>query len=105
MFREKIKEHGGRVETLLKDYPEIAAMEASTKSSLIEPLLRCLGYDTGHPQQVSLEVLTELGGRIDYVLTGLSNVKIAVEAKKAGTTLSVKPGFTDGLVVGWWVML
>lgn len=90
MFREKITEHGGRVETLLKDFPETATIEASTKSRLIEPLLRCLGYDTSHPQQVSLEVLTELGGRIDYVLNGRSNFKIAVEAKKAGTTLSVK---------------
>ncbi|MCQ3804760.1 MAG: type I restriction enzyme HsdR N-terminal domain-containing protein [Acidimicrobiia bacterium] len=90
MFREKITEHGLRVETLLNDFPEIKTIEASTKSSLIEPLLRCLGYDTSHPQQVALEVLTELGGRIDYVLTGGTNVKIAVEAKKAGTTLSVK---------------
>ena len=90
MFREKIMEHGERVATLLRDFPAIATVEASTKSSLIEPFLRCLGYDTSHPQQVSLEVLTELGGRIDYLLTGQTNVKIAVEAKKAGTTLSVK---------------
>ena len=90
MFREKLAEHGDRVTALLKDFPQIATIEASTKSSLIEPFLRCLGYDTSHPQQVSREVLTELGGRIDYLLTGQTNVKIAVEAKKAGTTLSVK---------------
>ena len=90
MFREEIAEHGERVGALLTDFPQIASIEASTKSSLIEPLLRCLGYDTSHPQQVSLEVLTELGGRIDYLLTAQTNVKIAVEAKKAGTTLSVK---------------
>lgn len=90
MFREKIQEHGERVETLLKDFPHIATIEAGTKTSLIEPFLQCLGYDTSHPKQVSLEVLTELGGRIDYLLTGRENVKIAVEAKKAGTTLSVK---------------
>lgn len=90
MFREKITEHGERVKTLLKDFPHIATIEASTKTSLIEPFLQCLGYDTSHPQQVSLEVLTELGGRIDYLLTGRANAKIAVEAKKAGTTLSVK---------------
>lgn len=90
MFREKITEHGERVETLLKEFPHIAKIEASTKGSLIEPFLRRLGYDTSHPQQVSLEVLTELGGRIDYLLTGRTNAKIAVEAKKADTTLSVK---------------
>lgn len=75
---------------MLETYPDIATVEARTKNSLIEPLLRCLGYDPSHPEQVALEVSTELGGKIDYVLTGEGNVKIAVEAKKAGGKLSEK---------------
>jgi len=75
---------------MLHIYRDIATSEAQTKNSLIEPLLRCLGYDPSHPEQVTLEVSTELGGKIDYVLTGRADVKIAVEAKRAGVKLSVK---------------
>lgn len=90
MFRDSIIEHAGRVSEMLEAYPDIATGEAQTKNSLIEPLLRCLGYDPSHPEQVALEVSTELGGKIDYVLTGQGNVKIAVEAKKAAGKLSEK---------------
>jgi len=75
---------------MLHTYPDIATGEAQTKNSLIEPLLRRLGYDPSHPEQVTLEVSTELGGKIDYVLTGRADVKIAVEAKRAGVKLSEK---------------
>ncbi len=75
---------------MLNTYPDIATSEAQTKNSLIEPLLRRLGYDPSHPEQVTLEVSTELGGKMDYVLTGRADVKIAVEAKRAGVKLSEK---------------
>lgn len=90
MFREEIAEHAKRAAELPEAYPGIKTSEAQTKNSLIEPFLRCLGYDPSHPEQVALEVSTELGGKIDYVLTGQANVKIAVEAKKAGAKLSEK---------------
>ena len=90
MFKERVKEHAVTVTERLAAYPDIATTEAQTKNSLIEPFLRCLGYDPSHPEQVTLEVPTELGGKIDYVLTGQANVKIAVEAKKAGVKLSEK---------------
>ena len=90
MFREEIQKQATRARARLQAFPEIATSEAQTKNSLIEPFLRCLGYDPSHPQQVMLEVATELGGKIDYVLTGEANVKIAVEAKKAGISLSQK---------------
>ncbi|MDE0131855.1 MAG: type I restriction enzyme HsdR N-terminal domain-containing protein [bacterium] len=90
MFREEIKEHATRASGLVQEYPEIKNSEAQTKNSLIEPLLQCLGYDPSHPEQVTLEVSTQLGGKIDYVLTGQANVKVAVEAKRAGVKLSEK---------------
>ncbi len=90
MLREKIREHADWVAKILQGHPGITKSEATTKNSLIEPFLRCLHYDTTHPAQVALEVPTELGAKIDYVLTGQGNVKIAVEAKRAGITLSEK---------------
>ena len=56
----------------------------------MNPGLQCLGYVPRDPEQVTLEVPTELGGKIDYVLTGEANTKIAVEAKRAGVNLSEK---------------
>ena len=90
MFREKIRESARRVVEMLESYPDIADNELQTKISLIEPVLRSLGYDTTHPEQVTLEVATELGGRIDYMLTGETKATIAVEAKRAGMNLSDK---------------
>ncbi len=90
MFREKIMEHTKWVAEKLQTHPGIAKSEAQTKNTLIEPLLQCLGYAPKDPEQVTLEVPTELGGKIDYVLTGEANIKIAVEAKKAGVKLSEK---------------
>lgn len=90
MLREKITEHADWVAKILHTHPNITKSEAGTKTSLIEPFLRCLGYNTSHPEQVALEVATELGGKIDYVLSGQANTKIAVEAKRAGITLSEK---------------
>lgn len=89
MLREKISEHADRV-SKTHTHPDIAKSEAQTKASLIEPFLRCLRYNTSYLEQVALEVPTELGGKIDYVLTGQANTKIAVEAKRAGITLSEK---------------
>lgn len=90
MFGEEIREHSQRVTELLDAYPDLAASEAGTKNSLIEPFLRCLGYDASHPEHVTPESPTELGTKIDYVLSGSAGVKIAVEAKKANVKLSVK---------------
>ena len=90
MVRVKIREHAEWVAKILQSHSGITKSEADTKASLIEPFLKCLHYDTIHPAQVAREVPTELGGKIDYLLTGQGNVKIAVEAKRAGITLSEK---------------
>ena len=86
---QEIREHADWV-AKHSGHPDVTKSEAQTKASLIEPLIRCLRYNTSHLEQVALEVPTELGGKIDYVLTGQGNVKIAVEAKRAGITLSEK---------------
>ena len=90
MFREEIMEHAEWVAEILQTHPAIANSEAQTKTTLIEPLLHCLGFVPRDPEQVTLEVPTELGGKIDYVLTGEANTKIAVEAKRRGVNLSEK---------------
>ncbi len=90
MFREKIKEHSERVSRMLGKYPDIAHNEALAQTSLIQPCFASLGYDLGHPEQVTPEVKTELGGRIDYVLTGEDGSQIAVETKKPAVNLSDK---------------
>ncbi len=90
MSREKIRDSAGQAAGRLDDFPDIADNELRTKNSLIEPFLRSLGYDTTHPEQVTLEELTDLGGKIDYVLRGETRATIAVEAKRAGLKLSDK---------------
>ena len=90
MFRAKIIKHAEWVTEILATHPGIANSEAQTKTTLIEPLLQCLGYVPRDPEQVTLEVPTEVGGKIDYVLTGEANTKIAVEAKRRGVNLSEK---------------
>ena len=82
--------HAARINKVRDDHPDIGTSEAQTKASLIQPLLRCLGYDVADPEQVRLEVPTEIGGKIDYELTGHAGMKIAVEAKKADAKLSAK---------------
>ena len=89
MFTERIREHAAWVADMLDAYPDIARIEARTKSSLIEPLLRCLGYDPNDPGQVELEAAIR-GKKVDYMLTGEKDAKVAVEAKPAKTTLSEK---------------
>ena len=85
-----MREQATQIAQRLQEHPSIGHNEAQTKNSLIEPFLQCLGYDPSHPEQVTLELPTELGGKIDYVLTSSEKIKIAVEAKKADTNLSQK---------------
>ena len=89
MFREKITEHAEWVEQTLEEHPDIANIEERTKGSLIDPLLRCLGYDPNDPGQVKREAGIR-NKRVDYMLIGKQGAKIAVEAKSAKTILSNK---------------
>ena len=89
MFREKITEHTAWVKQTLEEYPDIVNIEERTKGSLIDPLLRCLGYDPNDPGQVEREAGIR-NKKVDYMLIGEEGVKIAVEAKSAKTVLSQK---------------
>lgn len=90
MFREEIRKHSERVAEFLEAHPHIAKVEERTKGSLIEPLLRCLGYIPNDPGHVMREAATDSGKKkVDYMLTGAVGAKVAVEAKSASTTLSV----------------
>lgn len=82
-------EHARWVQQILKDHPDIANIEEMTKGSLIDPLLRCLGYDPKDPGQVKREAGIR-NKRVDYMLIGEKGAKIAVEAKSAKTILSQK---------------
>jgi hypothetical protein len=89
MFREQIREHARWVKQTLEEHPDIANFEERTKGSLIDPLLRCLGYDPNDPGQVRREAGIR-NKRVDYMLIGETAAKIAVEAKSAKTVLSDK---------------
>ena len=79
-LQRRIAEHG----------PALQQSEALTRYSLIDPLLRGLGWDTGDPSQV-LPEYRSAAGSADYALLGLSgSPQVIVEAKKLGTHLDVK---------------
>ena len=61
--------------------------EKATKSYLIEPILRDLGWDTGNPEQVLYEYAVG-GGYVDIALKGPQGIVALVEAKAPGQNLS-----------------
>jgi predicted type IV restriction endonuclease len=66
---------------------EFATNEENTKSFLIEPFFKILGYDVHNPKHVANEETTDDGGRIDYLFNTDSG-KIAVEAEEVGKKLN-----------------
>ena len=70
---------------------ELRKNEALTRSVLIDPLLRALGWDTEDPSQVIPEwpIRSEPAKHADYALfIGREDPVIIVEAKKLGVSLS-----------------
>lgn len=75
-LRKRIDEHGAA----------LRQSEALTRATLIDPLLRELGWDTEDPAQVMPEY--RLGrGYADYALLKDGKPLLMVEAKKLGTPL------------------
>lgn len=67
--------------------------ESATRSVLIDPLLRALGWDTANPFMVEIEKTIDKG-RVDYALLDINqDIKVIIEAKKLGTALSDKEIF------------
>ena len=78
--------------------PALQQSEALSRYSLIDPLLRGLGWDTGDPSQVMPEYRSAAGSA-DYALLGTTGKpQIIVEAKKLGTQLDFK---VRGQVTGY----
>ena len=75
-LRKRIDVHGSK----------LRQSEALTRSALIDPLLRELGWDTEDPALVVPEY-NEAGGSVDYALFGGNKPFMMVEAKKLGTSL------------------
>ncbi|MDW8120024.1 MAG: hypothetical protein RMK40_05210 [Chloroflexota bacterium] len=83
-LRERAQQHQVR----------LGASEAQTRYSLIDPLLRALGWDTEDPTQVRVEESTG-AGTADYALLDASGkAHMYLEAKRLGRPLS------DGLAQG-----
>ncbi|MBT7600012.1 MAG: hypothetical protein HN560_02945 [Anaerolineae bacterium] len=67
--------------------------ESATRSVLIDPLLRALGWDTANPFMVEIEKTIDKG-RVDYALLDINqDIKVIIEAKKLGAALSDKEIF------------
>lgn len=75
----------------LKEYAEVYAdrlkrSEALTRYTLIDPLLREWGWDTGNPGQVIPEYQSGTG-RADYALLHDDKPKLMIEAKSLGSNI------------------
>ena len=88
-LRERIRKH--------KDY--IGAYEVRTRVSLIDPMLRALGWDVDDPDLVQIEPKTD-NGWADYALLGISHRPVAfVEAKKLSANIADHTQQTVGYAI------
>lgn len=85
-LRERIDDHG----------PTLRQNEALTRYTLIDPLLRELGWDTENPTLVIPEY-KGVGGSADYALFSGDKPLMIVEAKKLDTSLRNEKVLTQGL--------
>ncbi|NLG71878.1 MAG: hypothetical protein GX495_07560 [Chloroflexi bacterium] len=70
--------------------PLLSKNEAATRSALVDPVLRALGWDLGNPFAVEFE-RSFMDTRVDYALSNCQNqVKVIVEAKALGGRLDDK---------------
>lgn len=80
-FKDEIKQFGKRVERLL---PQIKTEEA-TKTSLVLPFLRILGYDVFDPFEVHPEFVADIGikkgEKVDYAILREEKPVILIECK------------------------
>ena len=90
-LRERVKTYGD----------ELRNSEALTRYSLINPLLRELGWDTEDPGMVKPEYSVDIydGGKVraDYALTHNGKPLMLVEAKKLGEPLLTGKAFDQGV--------
>ena len=88
-LKERIKKH--------KDY--LGGYEVRTRVSLIDPMLRALGWDVDDPDLVQVEPKTD-NGWADYALLGISHRPVAfVEAKKLSANIADHTQQTVGYAI------
>ncbi len=76
-------------DTALKYQAKLSNSEASTRSSLIDPLLCALGWDISNPNMIEVEKTIPPQSRVDYALIDCQNkVQVVIEAKSLGGNLS-----------------
>ena len=72
----------------LKYQTKLSKSEASTRSALIDPILRTLGWNTSNPNMVEFEKTIPPQSRVDYALLNYQNkIEIIIEAKPLGGNL------------------
>lgn len=75
-------------------FKDIVQNESQTRSALVEPFLRFLGYDTTSPFEVipeyTCDVGTKKGEKVDYALLKDGEIVILVETKDCKVKLSEK---------------
>jgi hypothetical protein len=82
------------LQSKLREHREILATEEASKTTLVLPFLRALGYDIFNPSEVKAEftcdVGTKKGEKVDYALCVGGEVTILVECKPVTSELSIK---------------
>ena len=89
-FEDKL----GQVARRARDYASSLETEEATKNALVMPFIsQVLGYDVFDPEEVVPEFVADLGlkkgEKIDYAIMREGRVNILIEAKKAGSELSL----------------
>ena len=77
-------------DTALINQGKLSKSEASTRSAIIDPILRALGWDISNPRMIEFE-RTFTQSRVDYALLSHENkIEIIIEAKPLGGNLGDK---------------
>ena len=85
---------------------DLQANETRTRTALIDPLLRALGWDVSDPSLVTPEYALQ-GKWVDYALIGDGGPAVLVEAKKLGecssqTQMVNGAGLSEGIIGNWY---
>ena len=83
---EVIEDRKKLIRTLKRNGHEVNWNEHQTRYTLLDPILRALGWDLSDPRQVRIEASNSNRERADYLLYDQqSNLKVVVEAKRVST--------------------
>jgi len=81
--------------TIEEEGKTLSESEFATRTSLINPFLECLGYDSRNPKEVVHEYVADIGAKrgekVDYAVKINGKPIILIEAKKLNTKLDNEP--------------